>query len=118
MFCISDCIFPDFNFVFFRISFYLSGSVCVCVYWLSSPFSGNSMRKRPPQPPLVEIEALKHAPSWGLRHRRDSISGLSTQSQPLGYAFGTQSPAPTFHSGMTKEHLDFVGFKSDGLIWI
>ncbi|CAD7093630.1 unnamed protein product [Hermetia illucens] len=48
----------------------------------------------------VEIEAIKHAPSWGLRHRRDSLSGLSTHSQPLGFAFGTQSPAPTFHSGM------------------
>lgn len=47
----------------------------------------------------VEIEALKQAPNWGLRHRRDSISGLSTHSQPLGYNFGTQSPAPTYHSG-------------------
>lgn len=50
----------------------------------------------------VDIEALKHAPNWGLRHRRDSISGLSTHSQPMGYAgafAGTQSPAPTFHSG-------------------
>lgn len=70
----------------------------------------------PPHPPLlvphihlfmcaceVDIEALKHAPSWGgMRHRRDSISGLSTHSQPLGgYAFGTHSPAPTFHSGKT-----------------
>lgn len=48
----------------------------------------------------VEIEALKHAPTWGLRHRRDSLSGLSTHSQPMGFAFGTQSPAPTYHSGM------------------
>lgn len=51
---------------------------------------------------LVDIEALKHAPSWGLRHRRDSISGLSTHSQPMifGGGFGgTQSPAPTYHSG-------------------
>lgn len=48
----------------------------------------------------VDIEAIKHAPSWGLRHRRDSISGLSTHSQPLGYNLGTQSPAPTYHSGM------------------
>ncbi|XP_055847589.1 GATA zinc finger domain-containing protein 10 isoform X2 [Episyrphus balteatus] len=47
----------------------------------------------------VEIEALKHAPNWGLRHRRDSLSGLSTHSQPLGFGFGTQSPAPTYHSG-------------------
>ncbi|KAI9580480.1 hypothetical protein GQX74_012561 [Glossina fuscipes] len=50
----------------------------------------------------VDIEALKHAPSWGLRHRRDSISGLSTHSQPMifGGGFGgTQSPAPTYHSG-------------------
>lgn len=42
---------------------------------------------------------MKNAPNWGLRHRRDSISGLSTHSQPLGYAFGTHSPAPTYHSG-------------------
>ncbi|GAB0092351.1 hypothetical protein DMENIID0001_073410 [Sergentomyia squamirostris] len=49
----------------------------------------------------VEIEALKHAPSWSLRHRRDSsVSGFSTHSQPLGYVFGTHSPAPTYHSGM------------------
>lgn len=38
-----------------------------------------------------------------MRHRRDSLSGLSTQSQPLifgGGGFGgTHSPAPTFHSG-------------------
>lgn len=47
----------------------------------------------------VDIEALKHAPSWGLRHRRDSVSGFSTHSQPMGYAFGTHSPAPTYHSG-------------------
>ncbi|BFF88865.1 uncharacterized protein DMAD_07759 [Drosophila madeirensis] len=65
----------------------------------------------------VDIEALKHAPNgqaWagaatgtvtgagGMRHRRDSLSGLSTQSQPLvfGGGFGgTHSPAPTFHSG-------------------
>ncbi|XP_070072905.1 uncharacterized protein [Drosophila takahashii] len=59
----------------------------------------------------VDIEALKHAPSghlWagvgsgGMRHRRDSLSGLSTQSQPLvfgGGMGGTHSPAPTFHSG-------------------
>lgn len=46
----------------------------------------------------VDIEALKHAPSWNLRHRRDSISGFSTHSQPMGYAFGTHSPAPTYHS--------------------
>uniref|UniRef100_A0A7G3A837 Putative alpha-protein kinase 1 n=1 Tax=Lutzomyia longipalpis TaxID=7200 RepID=A0A7G3A837_LUTLO len=49
----------------------------------------------------VEIEALKHAPNWNLRHRRDSsVSGFSTHSQPLGYVFGTHSPAPTYHSGM------------------
>ncbi|KAH8340275.1 hypothetical protein KR074_011919 [Drosophila pseudoananassae] len=59
----------------------------------------------------VDIEALKHAPfgqPWapsgvgGMRHRRDSLSGLSTQSQPLvfgGGLGGTHSPAPTFHSG-------------------
>lgn len=48
----------------------------------------------------VEIEALKHAPQWGLRNRRDSISGFSTHSQPMGhYTFGTQSPAQTYHSG-------------------
>lgn len=50
----------------------------------------------------VDIEALKHAPSWGLRHRRDSVSGFSTHSQPMGYAFGTHSPAPTYHSGKNK----------------
>jgi hypothetical protein len=46
------------------------------------------------------MEALKHAPSWNLRHRRDSISGLSTHSQPMNYALGGQchSPAPTYHS--------------------
>lgn len=48
---------------------------------------------------LVEVEALKHAPTWGLKHRRDSISGLSTHSQPMNFAFGTHSPAPTYHSG-------------------
>lgn len=50
---------------------------------------------------LVCIEVLKHAPNMGLRHRRDSISGLSTHSQPMvfGSAFGTQSPAPSYHSG-------------------
>ncbi|XP_011205205.2 uncharacterized protein LOC105227533 isoform X1 [Bactrocera dorsalis] len=50
----------------------------------------------------VDIEALKHAPNWGLRHRRDSLSGLSTHSQPMvfGGGFGgMQSPAPTYHSG-------------------
>ncbi|XP_016950659.1 uncharacterized protein LOC108024945 isoform X2 [Drosophila biarmipes] len=59
----------------------------------------------------VEIETLKHVSSghpWagvgsgGMRHRRDSLSGLSTQSQPLvfgGGMGGTHSPAPTFHSG-------------------
>lgn len=45
---------------------------------------------------LVEMEALKYAPSWGLRHRRDSVSGLSVHSQP--YGFGGNSPAPTYHS--------------------
>ncbi|CAO1416495.1 unnamed protein product [Diamesa hyperborea] len=44
----------------------------------------------------VEMEALKYAPSWGLRHRRDSVSGLSVHSQP--YGFGGNSPAPTYHS--------------------
>lgn len=48
----------------------------------------------------VEIEALKHAPSWGLRNRRDSVSGMSTHSQPMNYGLGTHSPAPTYHSGM------------------
>ncbi|XP_055625672.1 putative uncharacterized protein DDB_G0282129 isoform X2 [Toxorhynchites rutilus septentrionalis] len=49
----------------------------------------------------VEMEALKHTPHWGLSHRRDSISGLSTNSQPVGMrynSFGLQSPAPTYHS--------------------
>jgi len=62
---------------------------------------------------IVDIEALKHSPNsqhWagvgfgGMRHRRDSLSGLSTQSQPLilGSGLGgTHSPAPTFHSGIT-----------------
>lgn len=55
---------------------------------------------------LVDIEALKHAPNWGLRHRRDSLSGLSTHSQPMvfGGGFGgMQSPAPTYHSGMLSK---------------
>lgn len=43
------------------------------------------------------MEALKYAPSWGLRHRRDSVSGLSVHSQPFGYG-GIASPAPTYHS--------------------
>jgi hypothetical protein len=43
------------------------------------------------------MEALKYAPSWGLRHRRDSVSGLSVHSQPFGYG-GMASPAPTYHS--------------------
>ncbi|XP_075147798.1 uncharacterized protein LOC142221847 isoform X2 [Haematobia irritans] len=49
----------------------------------------------------VCIEVLKHAPNLGMRHRRDSISGLSTHSQPMvfGSGFGTQSPAPSYHSG-------------------
>lgn len=62
---------------------------------------------------LVEVDALKLAPNnWGMRHRRDSISGLSIHSQPLGPlggsfnagggiyggGGGTQSPAPTYHS--------------------
>ncbi|XP_055599117.1 putative uncharacterized protein DDB_G0286901 isoform X2 [Uranotaenia lowii] len=49
----------------------------------------------------VEMEALKHSPHWGLSQRRDSISGLSTNSQPVGMrynSFGLQSPAPTYHS--------------------
>jgi len=57
----------------------------------------------------VEVDALKLAPNWGgMRHRRDSISGLSMHSQPLGPIagsavgiggnYGTQSPAPTYHS--------------------
>ncbi|XP_058821966.1 rho GTPase-activating protein gacU isoform X3 [Topomyia yanbarensis] len=49
----------------------------------------------------VEMEALKHTPHWGLSQRRDSISGLSTNSQPVGMrynGFGLQSPAPTYHS--------------------
>lgn len=49
------------------------------------------------------MEALKYAPSWGLRHRRDSVSGLSVHSQPFGYG-GMASPAPTYHSqGKQKE---------------
>lgn len=43
------------------------------------------------------MEALKYAPSWGLRHRRDSVSGLSVHSQPFGFG-GIASPAPTYHS--------------------
>ena len=43
------------------------------------------------------MEALKYAPSWGLRHRRDSVSGLSVHSQPYGFG-GNSSPAPTYHS--------------------
>ncbi|XP_055536016.1 putative uncharacterized protein DDB_G0282129 isoform X3 [Wyeomyia smithii] len=49
----------------------------------------------------VEMEALKHTSHWGLSHRRDSMSGLSTNSQPVGMrynSFGLQSPAPTYHS--------------------
>ncbi|KAL7030837.1 hypothetical protein ACKWTF_006805 [Chironomus riparius] len=46
----------------------------------------------------VEMEALKYSPSWNLRHRRDSVSGLSVHSQPFGYAAGIASPAPTYHS--------------------
>ncbi|KAG5683621.1 hypothetical protein PVAND_012894 [Polypedilum vanderplanki] len=47
----------------------------------------------------VEMEAIKYAPHWGLRHRRDSVSGLSVHSQPFGYAnAGIASPAPTYHS--------------------
>ncbi|XP_063709690.1 uncharacterized protein LOC134838149 [Culicoides brevitarsis] len=54
----------------------------------------------------VELDALKmnmNAPlTWGLRHRRDSISGMSLHSQPVGHVNsgypGTQSPAPTYHS--------------------
>lgn len=46
------------------------------------------------------MEALKYAPSWGLRHRRDSVSGLSVHSsQPFGGHYpGISSPAPTYHS--------------------
>jgi hypothetical protein len=44
------------------------------------------------------MEALKYSPSWNLRHRRDSVSGLSVHSQPFGYAAGIASPAPTYHS--------------------
>lgn len=49
---------------------------------------------------VVEMEALKYAPSWGLRHRRDSVSGMSVHSQPFGYGgmTGMASPAPTYHS--------------------
>lgn len=47
---------------------------------------------------IVEMEALKYAPSWGLRHRRDSVSGLSVHSQPFGHYPGIASPAPTYHS--------------------
>lgn len=46
---------------------------------------------------VVEMEAMKYAPSWGLRNRRDSVSGLSVHSQPFGYG-GMASPAPTYHS--------------------
>ncbi|KAL5284109.1 hypothetical protein ACFFRR_006401 [Megaselia abdita] len=55
----------------------------------------------------VEVEALKHAPTWGLKHRRDSISGLSTHSQPMNFAFGTHSPAPTYHSGFYLTDYNF-----------
>lgn len=54
----------------------------------------------------VEIETLKHAPNWDLRNRRDSISGFSTHSQPLGYTFGAHSPAPTYHSGKLLNFID------------
>lgn len=57
----------------------------------------------------VDIEAMKHAPSWNLRHRRDSMSGFSTHSQPIGNPFGAHSPAPTYHSGKL--------IKLDVLIW-
>lgn len=60
----------------------------------------NSKICRNLQDTKIDIEALKNSPNWGLRHRRDSLSGLSTHSQPMGFAFGTQSPAPTYHSGM------------------
>lgn len=55
----------------------------------------------------VEIETLKHAPNWDLRNRRDSISGFSTHSQPLGYTFGAHSPAPTYHSGNSNKSIAF-----------
>lgn len=44
------------------------------------------------------MEAIKYAPHWGLRHRRDSVSGMSVHSQPFGYNAGIASPAPTYHS--------------------
>lgn len=55
---------------------------------------------------VVELDALKmniNAPlTWGLRHRRESLSGMSLHSQPIGHLNsgypGTQSPAPTYHS--------------------
>lgn len=46
----------------------------------------------------VEMDSLKHTPNWNYRHRRDSVSGLSSTSQPIGYPIGTHSPAPTYHS--------------------
>jgi hypothetical protein len=53
---------------------------------------------------VVEMEALKYAPSWNLRHRRDSVSGLSVHSQPFGYG-GMASPAPTYHSQGKQSNL-------------
>lgn len=44
------------------------------------------------------MDSLKHTPNWNYRHRRDSVSGLSSTSQPIGYPIGTHSPAPTYHS--------------------
>ena len=56
---------------------------------------------------VVEMEALKYAPSWGLRHRRDSVSGLSVHSQPFGYG-GMASPAPTYHSQGKENYFNFL----------
>lgn len=88
-----------------RIAFF-SVHFCVCLFFSFTPLSPSNF--------LVEVDALKLAPHnhWGMRHRRDSISGLSIHSQPLGIvggsggggaggggtAYGTQSPAPTYHS--------------------
>lgn len=56
------------------------------------------------------MEALKYAPSWGLRHRRDSVSGLSVHSsQPFGGHYpGISSPAPTYHSQGNLISLVFI----------
>lgn len=51
----------------------------------------------------VELEALKHSPSIGLRHRRESFNS-QTPSVHSQYNIPTApSPAPSFHS-MASSH--------------